>query len=116
MFKPAKLLNYAVPWIKKIAYGTRIKKTPWTGRSKILTFSPRFLIKLFFRNETTDEKGNKECSIEVEGTEENLGEWICLTTKGFKVELKRITKDVPELVLFPENYANLSANAKINAT
>ena len=41
-----------------------------------------------------------------------------MATDDFRVELKRanITKDVPELVLFPENYANLSANAKINAT
>ena len=36
----------------------------------------------------TDENNNKECVLEVEGVESNLGDWICLSSRDFRVELK----------------------------
>ena len=35
-----------------------------------------------------DDFGNEDCVLEVEGTESNLGSWICLATKNYRVELK----------------------------
>ena len=48
----------------------------------------------------TDDNGDEQCVIEVEGTEINCGEWICFATSSYKVEL--VVPDPPPPITFDE--------------
>lgn len=50
----------------------------------------------------TDDNGDEQCVIEVEGTEINRGEWICFATSSYKVELVLVVPVPPPPITFDE--------------